>query len=120
MDGKSSTRQRYYRPDEWEKRDGGIKWPNAKLVGTYYGVDPETLVTREDETADGEVVMQVLDGARADQLDRIEEKVEEILKRLPVEDDQPDGDRQTPEPPPIHSDPDEQESDEEETQRRAG
>lgn len=37
----------------WEK-GGGIKWKNARRAGEYYGVDPESLVTREGED-DGEV-----------------------------------------------------------------
>jgi transcriptional regulator with XRE-family HTH domain len=30
----------------WEK-GGGIKWPNAKAAGRFYGVDAESLVSRE-------------------------------------------------------------------------
>jgi len=30
----------------WEK-GGGIRWANAKTVAAFYGVDPETLVSRE-------------------------------------------------------------------------
>lgn len=35
----------------WEK-GGGIKWPNAMRAGEEYGVDPESLVTREAEAGE--------------------------------------------------------------------
>lgn len=31
----------------WE-HGGKIRWENAKRVGAFYGIDPETLVTREE------------------------------------------------------------------------
>jgi DNA-binding transcriptional regulator YiaG len=52
----------------WE-HGGGIKWPNAKRVGEFYGVEPETLVDREL-------------GVDSDLLTDIDTKVTEILELL--------------------------------------
>lgn len=71
----------------WE-HGGGIKWDNAKRVGQFYGVEPETLVRRElaDVTED-----DGLEGLRK-QLDRIEGTVNELLGRdqHPSEEDEED------------------------------
>jgi transcriptional regulator with XRE-family HTH domain len=58
----------------WE-HGGKIRWPNAKLLGRYYGVDPEALVARdaaaplpEDEASE----------TPETQLDRIEQQVSDL------------------------------------------
>lgn len=38
----------------WEN-GGKIRWPNAKKLGAFYGVDPESLVSREIPAAAGSV-----------------------------------------------------------------
>ena len=48
----------------WE-HDGPIKWANAERAASFYGVPPDDLVTRT-----------------ADQLDRIEQGVRDVLRRL--------------------------------------
>lgn len=56
----------------WE-HGGKIKWPNAVKIADFYGVDPESLVSR-DITATG--------SAEPSQLDRIEEALEDLLERV--------------------------------------
>lgn len=65
---------------EWEKHNGGIKWPNVKAAAAYYGVEPDSISVREDEEGDPDIALQVFNGARAEQLDRIEKKVDELKK----------------------------------------
>lgn len=53
----------------WEKENGGIRLENARRLAEFYGVDdPSTLLT---STEDG-----------GDQLDRIETKLDEIIRLL--------------------------------------
>lgn len=56
----------------WE-HGSKIQWDNAKRAAAFYGVDPESLVSREiDGLPEGE----------PNQLDRIEAKLDEILSLL--------------------------------------
>lgn len=61
----------------WEK-GGGIRWTNAKAVALFYGVDPETLVSRErdadDPTPDLLSTLSPVAPELVAQLDRIEER----------------------------------------------
>lgn len=59
----------------WEK-GGKIKWENAKSAGAFYGVDPESLVSREVGSIPG------VPGAEKSQLDRIEETLNAVLAEL--------------------------------------
>lgn len=61
----------------WEK-GGKIKWPNAKAAGAFYGVDPESLVTREP----GDLSLKLATDAPDDQLARIEAMLGSIDERL--------------------------------------
>ena len=61
----------------WEVKDGPIKWENAQRAAKVYGVEPETLVSREKL------------GGYGEQLDRMEQQLAELrqgqaelLKRL--------------------------------------
>lgn len=60
----------------WEK-GGTIRWENAKKLAAFYKVDAHTLVTREP--TDTPNVLDSLNGKS--QLDRIEEKLDELLRR---------------------------------------
>jgi len=53
----------------WE-HGRGIKWANAKRVGEFYDVAPETLVDRE------------LEAEKGDRLDHLEEKLDQALDLL--------------------------------------
>jgi DNA-binding XRE family transcriptional regulator len=69
----------------WEK-GGGILWPNAKRAGRFYGVEPETLVSREDgESIEVEIASDKLD----DRLDRLEAKVDRLVDALNSEEPAP-------------------------------
>ena len=61
----------------WE-HGGKIRWLNAKRLGAFYGVDAESLVSREELSA--EEIGPALAGD--DQLDRIEEKLDQVLELL--------------------------------------
>lgn len=54
----------------WENKDGPIKWENAVRAARFYGVEPDSIVSRERL------------GGYGDQLDRIEAKLDALLKRL--------------------------------------
>lgn len=56
----------------WE-RGKGIRWENAKRAADFYDVEPDELVDREL------TVPQELD---PDQLNRIEQKLDRVLKRM--------------------------------------
>lgn len=60
----------------WEN-GGGIRWPNAQALGKFYGVDPETLVTR-----DASDTVVPLPPAEETQLDRIESALAELTAKL--------------------------------------
>jgi transcriptional regulator with XRE-family HTH domain len=45
----------------WE-HGGKIKWDNAKKLATYYKVDPETLVSRDDDAEEPSEVTPILNG----------------------------------------------------------
>lgn len=57
---------------EWEKRDGPIKWENAKKLARFYGLSPEELVTRE---TNAQIAAQT---ELREQLDRIEQTVDAL------------------------------------------
>ena len=59
----------------WE-HGGKIRWQNAKRLGSFYGVDPEGLVSREEALAD------TADSEPVTQLDTIERKLDRILGLL--------------------------------------
>lgn len=72
----------------WEK-GGPIKWANAKLVGRFYKVNPEHLVTREGvsvsevaQNAGPPVPYKVADVQRAISMDA---KLDAILKHFGIE-----------------------------------
>lgn len=96
----------------WEQ-NGGIKWENAEAAATYYGVDPDSLAVRKDKVE--EEVDQAINGAPeedteplsaadSERLKRVEEKLDEILKRLTPPDEGEDPgqkDDATPDPSPL-------------------
>lgn len=62
----------------WEK-GSGIRWGNAKQIGQFYGVDPNSLVAREGingKPAD------IPDPFSNPQLDRIESKLDKLLAAI--------------------------------------
>lgn len=70
----------------WE-HGGKIKWPNAQRVGAFYGVDPESLVSREkpgrDETPNLMGVMRNGDGPDLHaKLDALDAKLDRVLLLL--------------------------------------
>ena len=100
----------------WE-HGKAIRWENAKRVARFYKVKAEELVSREV------AVVSDLD-LRADQIDRIEEKLDEILRILkdePGEVDAPIPEQPPPlpEPAPTPSTPDEHGIEEEGKRRPA-
>ncbi len=60
----------------WE-HGGKIKWVNAQKAGAFYGVDPESIVSRDEPGSK----MAEMDFTET-QLDRIEAKLDEVLRRL--------------------------------------
>lgn len=77
----------------WEAGDTKPSWRNLTKLAKYYGVTEEYILI-------GEMVDDVLEPT---QLDRIERKLDEILKRLPPEVEEPpaaDRPDHPPEPPP--------------------
>ena len=82
----------------WEK-GGAIKWENAKRLAAFYEVEPDKLVTREAT----DLALTVADLER---LKRIEETLDEILRRLPPpsEGDVPDRLPDGPDHPPDAQD----------------
>ncbi len=62
----------------WE-HGGKIKWPNAKNVARFVGVDPEELVEREPVGSAPSLPPPAVTGT---QLDRIEQKLDLILSAL--------------------------------------
>lgn len=61
----------------WEK-GGGIKWANAKAAGRFYGVDPETLVSRELPADNGGDPLEEI----RERLDSIDAALDEQSSRL--------------------------------------
>lgn len=61
----------------WEK-GGGIRWPNALKVATFFNVDPESLVSRDEDAA----LIPDLSAVGDDQLDRIERTVSELAEAV--------------------------------------
>lgn len=79
----------------WEK-GGGIRWANAKSAATFYGVDPESLVSREqgeddegapERPADVELHQEIaaLRMELLAELAAAREVQEAVLRRLPPE-----------------------------------
>jgi transcriptional regulator with XRE-family HTH domain len=60
----------------WEK-GGGIRWENAKSVALFYGVDPETLVSRERDADDP--TPDVLAALSPTTIDELREKLDQVL-----------------------------------------
>jgi transcriptional regulator with XRE-family HTH domain len=66
----------------WEN-GGGIRWLNAQKLGAFYGVDPESLVSR----VSGEAEMPPPANTTAlTQLDRVEAKLDAILEHFEITD----------------------------------
>lgn len=66
----------------WEAGEG-ISWKRAKILAEFFQVPVEEVAERVEDKTNGVIPLRVLNGApTAEQLDRIEEKLDEILKRL--------------------------------------
>jgi transcriptional regulator with XRE-family HTH domain len=63
----------------WE-HGGGIRWRNVEVLGEFYGVDPNELIEREgtEQTAASLAAIH-------EQLDRMEEQIAELSRRLSPE-----------------------------------
>ena len=78
----------------WSWEHGGkIKWANAQRIAAFYGMDPEELVTRD--LADTPDMLGTLNGngpalSLEERLDEIDRKLDELLRRLPAQDDDVD------------------------------
>lgn len=59
----------------WEKGKG-IRWQNALTVSRFYGVDPESLVSRDEG---GDSLVGQGSGEAEHQLNRIEAKLDQLL-----------------------------------------
>lgn len=61
----------------WEKQNGGIRWEHARKLGSFYDVEPESLVTRDPDEAAGV--------PSREQLDRIEETLTQLAEQSTVD-----------------------------------
>lgn len=58
----------------WENKNGAIKWANAQKIATFYGVDAESLITRDADEAAGL--------PSRDQLEQIQQAQVQINRKL--------------------------------------